>query len=90
MTSDRHVASPCKLVAHHRGPLGDVPPTNRFVRVQAVVVSQLHPDHDALWRVRTFLDAYGAGVELGILPRRGSLGEKALRTLQGFGARAAR
>jgi predicted ester cyclase len=90
MTSGRHVSAPCKLVAHHRGPLGDIPPTGRFVRVHAVVVSELHPERDVLWRVRAFLDAYGAGVELGILPRRGSLGEKALRTLQGFGARAGR
>ena len=90
MSNGRHVAAPCKLIAHHRGPLGDVPPTGRFVRVHGVVVAQLHPDEDLVWRARTFLDAYGAGVELGILPRRGSLGEKALRTLQGFGARAGR
>ena len=88
MTNGRHVAAPCKMLGHHRGALGELPPTERFLRIHAVVVAELHPDDDVLWRVRTFLDAYGAGVDLGVLPARGSLGDKALRMLQGFGLRS--
>ena len=88
MTGGRHVASPFKVVGHQRGPLGEVPPTDRFVRVHAVVVAELHPERDVLWRVRTFLDAYGAGVDLGLLPARGTHGDKVLRLLQGFGLRS--
>ena len=88
MLAGRHVAAPLKVLGHHRGTLGDLPPTGRFVRVHAVAVCELHPDRDVLWRVRTFLDRYGAGVELGVLPARGTLGDKALRMLQGFGLRA--
>jgi hypothetical protein len=88
MTAGRHVAAPVKVLGHHRGEIGEVPATERFLRVHAVVVAELHPDRDVLWRVRTFLDAYGAGVDLGLLPPRGSLGEKALRMLQGFGLRS--
>jgi len=38
-----------------------------------------------LYRVRAFFDAYGAAVALGVLPRAGTLGEKALLMLRGFG-----
>ena len=41
-----------------------------------------------LWRVRAFFDAYGAAVQLGLLPEPGSLGGKALLMLRGFGLRA--
>ena len=45
-------------------------------------------DHAArLWRVRAFYDLYDAGVQLGLLPRRGTLGERALLMLRGFGLR---
>jgi hypothetical protein len=88
MLSGRHVAAPVKILGHHRGDLGELPPTEKFIRVHAVVVAELMPDEDRLWRVRTFLDTYGAGVALGVLPARGSLGEKALRMLQGFGLRS--
>ena len=40
---------------------------------------------DKLYRVRAFFDAYGAAVALGVLPRAGTLGEKALLMLRGFG-----
>ncbi len=88
MTAGRHVAAPLKVVGHHRGAVGELPPTERFVRVHAVVVAELHPERDVLWRARAFLDTYRAGVELGLLPARGSLGDKALRMLQGFGLRS--
>ena len=38
--------------------------------------------------MRAFYDPYGAGVQLGLLPRRGTLGERALLMVRGFGFRA--
>jgi hypothetical protein len=40
-----------------------------------------------LYRVRAFLDAYDAAVQLGVLPRRGTLSGRALLMLRGFGLR---
>ena len=39
-------------------------------------------------RVRAFLDLYDAAMQLGILPRPGTVSEKALLALRGFGIRA--
>lgn len=83
-----HVAAPLKVVATHKGELEGLPPTGRFLVLQAVVVAERHPDNGLLWRVRTFFDAYDAGVKLGVLPERGSMGGKALLMLRGFGLRA--
>ena len=88
MQADRHVTTPVKVVATHRGELEGLPPTGRFLSAHAVVVAELLPDEDRLWRVRIFFDAYGAGVQLGVLPERGSFGGKALLMLRGFGLRA--
>jgi hypothetical protein len=87
----RYVAAPVKLVANHRGELDEsVPPTGRFVVVHAVLWCELTAERDALWRIRTFFDLYDAGLQIGILPKPGSLGEKALLMLRGFGVRAGR
>jgi hypothetical protein len=40
--------------------------------------------------VRAFFDAYDAAVQLGVLPARDSLGERALMVLRGFGVGARR
>jgi predicted ester cyclase len=88
MASGDHVAAPVKLVATHRGELEGLPATGRFVVVHAVLVCLRHPDSGLLWRVRAFFDAYGAAVQLGVMPERGSLGEKALLMVRGFGLRA--
>jgi steroid delta-isomerase-like uncharacterized protein len=87
--SDRHyVAAPCKLLGTHKAQLEGLPATNRFVVVHCVFYCELQ--HDRLLRVRGFFDLYDAAVQLGVLPSRGSLGEKALLVLRGFGLRAAR
>jgi steroid delta-isomerase-like uncharacterized protein len=91
MTAGEHVSAPLKLVGTHRGELEGLPPTGRFLVVQAVVVAERRvggPASGLLWRVRTFFDVYDAGVTLGILPERGSLSGKALLMLRGFGLRA--
>ena len=43
-----------------------------------------------LHRVRGFFDLYGAAVQLGVLPARGTLGERALFAVRGFGLRVGR
>ena len=82
------VAAPCKLLATHKEALEGLPATNRFVVVHCVFYCEL--DDDRLLRVRAFFDRYDAAVQLGILPGRGTLGEKALLVLRGFGLRAGR
>lgn len=84
----RFVAAPLKLLGTHRGELEGLAPSGRFVVVHAVVYAELDADATRLLRVRTFLDAYGAAVQLGVLPARGTLGERALLMLRGFGLRA--
>jgi steroid delta-isomerase-like uncharacterized protein len=84
----RFVAAPCKLAGTHRGALDGLPPTRRFVVVHGVVWCELSGGR--LLRVRTFFDRYDAAVQLGVLPASGTLGEKALLALRGFGLRARR
>jgi steroid delta-isomerase-like uncharacterized protein len=88
LTDGRFLAAPCKLLATHRSPLEGLPPTNRFIVVHCVFYCELRDER--LLRVRAFFDLYDAAVQLGILPARGTLGEKALLVLRGFGLRAGR
>jgi predicted ester cyclase len=81
-----HVCAPCKLLGTHSGRLGRLSPTGRFIVVHAVVYAELREER--LLRVRAFFDVYGAAVELGLLPRAGTAGERALLLLRGFGLRA--
>lgn len=88
LTNGHYVAAPSKLLGTHKAQLEGLPPTNKFVVVHCVFYCEL--EHDRLLRVRGFFDLYGAAVQLGVLPGRGTLGEKALLVLRGFGLRAAR
>jgi steroid delta-isomerase-like uncharacterized protein len=88
LADGRFLAAPCKLLATHRAPLEGLPPTNRFIVVHCVFYCELRDER--LLRVRAFFDLYDAAVQLGILPARGTLGEKALLVLRGFGLRAGR
>jgi len=88
LADGRMVAAPCKLLATHRQPVGGLPATNKFIVVPAVFYCQL--DRGRLLRVRAFFDLYDAAVQLGALPGRGTLGEKALLMLRGFGLRGGR
>jgi steroid delta-isomerase-like uncharacterized protein len=82
------VAAPCKLLATHKAALEGLPATNRFVVVHCVFYCEMRAER--LARVRAFFDLYDAATQLGVLPARGTLGEKALLVLRGFGLRAAR
>ena len=86
--NERYVAAPCKLLATHRAPLDGLPATNRFVVVQGVFYCEVR--HEKLLRIRGFYDLYDAATQLGVLPGRGTMGEKALLMLRGFGLRAGR
>ncbi len=90
LTDGHFLAAPVKALGTHRGEVGGLPPTGRFVVVQAVLFCELDPRRERLWRVRAFFDLYDAATQLGILPRSGSLGERALLLVRGFGLRAQR
>lgn len=84
----RFVAAPAKLLGTHREALEGLPATNRFVVVHCIFYCELQ--HDLLYRVRAFYDVYEAATQLGVLPARGTLGEKAMLMIRGFGLRGAR
>jgi steroid delta-isomerase-like uncharacterized protein len=88
LSDGQFVAAPSKLLATHREPLEGLPATNKFVVVPIVCYCEL--EHGKLLRVRAFFDLYEAATQLGVLPARGTLGEKALLMLRGFGLRAGR
>jgi steroid delta-isomerase-like uncharacterized protein len=88
LTDEQFVAAPCKLLATQRGPLNGLPASNRFLVVHCIFYCELR--RGRLLRVRAFFDLYDAATQLGILPGRGTLGEKALLMLRGFGLRAGR
>ena len=88
LTDEQFVAAPCKVLGTHRESLDGLPATNRFVVVHAIFYCELRAER--LLRVRGFFDLYDAATQLGVLPGRGTLGEKALLVLRGFGLRANR
>jgi len=88
LTNRRYVAAPCKLLGTHRAALEGLPATNRFIVVHCVFYCEVR--EAKLLRVRAFFDLYDAATQLGVLPARGTLGEKALLMLRGFGLRAGR
>jgi steroid delta-isomerase-like uncharacterized protein len=85
LVSGSYVAAPMKLLATHRREVAGLAATNRFMIVHAVLYCELRDGR--LLRIRAFFDLYGAAVQLGVLPRPGTLGEKALLMLRGFGLR---
>jgi steroid delta-isomerase-like uncharacterized protein len=88
LCNQRFLAAPCKLLGTHRASLEGLPATNRFVVVPAIVYAEVQEGR--LFRVRAFFDLYDAATQLGVLPGHGTLGEKALLMLRGFGLRAGR
>jgi steroid delta-isomerase-like uncharacterized protein len=76
-------AAPAKLLGTHKAELEGLTPTKRFIVVHSVAYCELRDGR--LFRVRVFFDLYDAAVQLGVLPKPGTLGEKALLMLRGFG-----
>ena len=83
----RFVAAPVRLLATHTGEIDGFPPTGRALVVQAVLYCELDEARTRLWRVRAFFDLYDAATQLGVLPRPGTLGQKAMLLMRGFGLR---
>ncbi|HEX8074975.1 MAG TPA: ester cyclase [Thermoleophilaceae bacterium] len=76
---------PWRLLGTHRGTVGGVPASGRFVVVQGLHYLELSDGR--VRRARGFFDLYDAAVQLGLLPARGSLAESALLLIRGFGLR---
>lgn len=90
LSDGRFAVAPCKLVGTHLGELEGLPPSGCAVVVHGVFYCQLEPHQSRLWRVRAFFDLYGAAVDIGVLPRPGTMGERALMMLRGYGLRGRR
>jgi predicted ester cyclase len=88
LSDGRFVAAPVRVLATHTGELEALPPTGRAIVVQAILYCELDEARTRLWRVRAFFDLYDAAVQLGVLPKPGSVGQRALMLLRGFGLRA--
>jgi predicted ester cyclase len=88
LSDGRFVSAPVRLMGTHSGELDSVPPTGRELSVQAVLYCELDEARTRLWRVRAFFDLYDAGTQLGVLPKPGTLGQKAMLLMRGFGFRA--
>ena len=83
---DEHFACvPWRAAGTHRGQVGALPGSNRFVTLHGVHFIELKDGR--VQRARGFFDLYDAGIQLGLLPTRGSLSETALLLLRGFGFR---
>jgi len=87
MSDGRFVAAPVRLRATHSADLESFPATGRAIVVQAVFYCELDESRTRLWRVRAFYDLYDAAIQLGVLPKPGSVGQRALLLLRGFGLR---
>jgi steroid delta-isomerase-like uncharacterized protein len=77
--------APCKLLGTHREALGSIGPTGRFLTLHAVVYAELRDGR--LLRARAFFDVHDAGMQLGVFPKPGTAGQRALLMLRGFGLR---
>ena len=76
---------PWRALGTHRGQLGMLPASDRFLTVSGLHWVELSDGR--VRRARGFFDLYGAAVQLGLLPERGGLGEAALLMVRGFGLR---
>jgi predicted ester cyclase len=90
LSDGQFVAAPVRLLATHSGEVEAFPPTGRAIAVHAVLYCELDETRTRLWRIRAFFDLYDAAIQLGVLPKPGSVGERALLLLRGFGLRGGR
>ena len=87
LSDGRFVALPVRVVGRNTGALDGLPASHREIELHAVFWCELDLGRTRLWRVRAVFDAYGAAVTLGLLPRPGTLRNRALLALQGYGLR---
>ncbi len=77
--------APLVVLGTHAAALEGLPATHRPLEVHALAYAELAGAR--VRRIRVFFDLYAVAVQLGVLPRSGSLGERALMLLRGFGLR---
>jgi steroid delta-isomerase-like uncharacterized protein len=87
LTDGRFVALPVRAFGRNTGVLDGLPASHREIELRAVFWCELDLGRTRLWRVRTVFDAYGAAVALGLIPRPGTLRNRAVLALQGYGIR---
>ena len=87
LSDGRFVAAPARLLGTHTGSLGEFPPSQRSIVVHTILYCELDEARTRLWRVRAFFDLYDAATQLGVLPKPGTLGQKAMLLMRGFGFR---
>jgi len=83
LASASFATAPVRVRGTHQRPLDALPATGKEVDFQVVFVCEL--EDGLLRRARAFFDVYDVGVQLGVLPVRGSLSSKALLALRGYG-----
>jgi steroid delta-isomerase-like uncharacterized protein len=81
----RRLVLPTRVQGTNTGPLDGLPASHRRLVVHAVFWCELDRSGERLWRVRAFFDSHAAAVELGLIPRPGTLRNRAVLMLQGYG-----
>jgi steroid delta-isomerase-like uncharacterized protein len=87
LSDGRYVALPVRASGRNTGGLDTLPASHREVELRVVFWCELDVGRTRLWRVRAVFDAYGAAITLGLIPRPGTLRNRALLALQGYGLR---
>jgi steroid delta-isomerase-like uncharacterized protein len=87
LSDGRFAALPVLASARNTGALDGLPASHREIELRVVYWCELDLSGARLWRVRAVFDAYGAAVALGLLPRPGTLRNRAVLALQGYGLR---
>jgi steroid delta-isomerase-like uncharacterized protein len=87
LTDGRFAALPVRAQGRNTGALDELPASHRAVELHVVFWCELDVGRTRLWRVRAVYDAYGAALALGLIPRPGTLRNRALLMLQGYGLR---
>lgn len=82
----RYACLPWRALATQRGPIADLPAGGRRLALHGLHYVELTDGR--VRRARGFFDLHDAGAQLGLVPRRGSFGERAMLMLRGFGLRA--
>ncbi len=87
LSDGRFAALPVRAIGRNTGGLDGLPASHRDIELRVVFWCELDLSRTRLWRVRAVFDAYGAAVALGLLPRPGTLRNRAVLALQGYGLR---
>ena len=82
----RYACLPWRALGTQRGPIGDLPATGERLALHGLHYVEL--SEGRVRRARGFFDLHDAATQLGLTPRRGTFGERAMLMLKGFGLRA--